>query len=1437
MLHKLFSFSSLRLRLLTLVFLSVLPVLGIFIYNAREQYERDTVALEQEAKRLTKVAASTQDQLVEKTRELLVSLSQVPQIQTRDKATCSKFLTDLKTQTLPEIILGVADIDGQIFCSNFSLQKNLNIKDKDWFKKTVENNYFSLGSYEINQITGKPMLMFGYPLRDNQEKVEAVLFYGLDLKHINEIISKIELPTESSLIITDRQGIILSHSPQSENWIGKSWPEISLIKNSFDRSKGEIQILNLNHLDHLYTVTTLISVETEKIYVIFDIPKTTAFAKINKLLWQYLLQILLIILIMILVAWFGSNIFILRQISTLLRATKQLATGDLTSRTGLADKPGELHQLAKTFDQMAETLQKRQDELNRMNRALRAISNCNQVLIRATEESDLLNNICEIIVNIGGYSLAWVGFVQENEEKSVRVMAQAGYEDGYLEFVNITYSNTERGQGPTGQAIRNGKPYIAKNILTDTNYEPWRNEAIKRGYASSISLPLLDKNQAFGAINIYASQPDVFDEQEVKLLEELAADLVYGIKALRTNIERKQAEIALRNSEELYRTLACNFPNGWVCLFDRNLRYTLAEGKELNVIGLAKELLEGKTIWEVFTKETCQIIEPYYRSALVGEVNNLEMPYIDRIYSMQIFPVKNDQGEIFTGMVVAQDITDRIQTEAKLKQLNEELEIRVEERNAELINALDRIQSEFSVRIEAEAALRENAMRFRAIFNQSFQFIALLQPNGEVLEVNETALAIAALTHADVIHRPLWHPVWQQSAQVEQLWQQVIFAAAQDQFIRFEIETNLGNSKQLTIDFAVKPVKDETGKVMLIIAEGRDISDRKQAEAKLRESEERFKTAFEYAPIGIALVSPTGRWLQINYSLCEIIGYSEEELLNTTFQAITHPDDLEIDLNYVHQMLNGTINYYQMEKRYFHKNKHIVWVLLTVSLVRDLAGNPLYFISQIQDITQRKQIEISLSQLAAIVQSSDDAIISKNLEGIILTWNSGAEKIYGYSAEEIVGRHISIIIPKIYTSELSEIIYQISQGKSIDAYETVRLRKDGQRIMISTTFSPIKDNTGKIIGVSSIARDITDRKRVELAMENLRHQNELILNAAGDGIYGVDLQGNITFINIAGAKILGYQVSELIGQNIHFLIHHTKADGSFYPPEECPLYKTLKEGSIYQIDDEVFWRKNGLKFPVEYVCTPITENNIIVGAVITFKDITERRAIEQLKDDFIAVVSHELRTPLTSIRTSLGLLTSGLLNNQPTKAQWMLEVAMESTNRLVRLVNDILDIERMKSGKVKMNKEICDAENLLKKAANLMLSMAEKSHINLSINSQSITIYADSDRIIQTLTNLISNAIKFSPENSTIWLKVSQENEYILFQVKDEGRGIPADKIETIFGRFQQVDASDSRKQGGTGLGLAICQSIIQQHEGLIWAESILGKGSTFYFTLPLKNN
>ena len=224
-----------------------------------------------------------------------------------------------------------------------------------------------------------------------------------------------------------------------------------------------------------------------------------------------------------------------------------------------------------------------------------------------------------------------------------------------------------------------------------------------------------------------------------------------------------------------------------------------------------------------------------------------------------------------------------------------------------------------------------------------------------------------------------------------------------------------------------------------------------------------------------------------------------------------------------------------------------------------------------------------------------------------------------------------------------------------------------------------------------------------------------------------------------------------------------------------------------------------------------------------------------MKDEFISVVSHELRTPLTSMHSALKILATGKLGSLTKDGQQILEIADDNTERLVRLVNNVLDLQRIESGEVKMEKQICNISTLMIQATETMQPMAQHHGVVLVVEPIEMNILVDSDYIVQALTNLISNAIKFSPVNGKVWLTAeNRPNVEVLLSVCDEGQGIPSDKLESIFERFQQVDSSDSRRKGGTGLGLTICRNIIEQHEGKIWAESTLGKGSTFSFTLPL---
>ncbi|MDB9526382.1 GAF domain-containing protein [Oscillatoria sp. CS-180] len=448
-----------------------------------------------------------------------------------------------------------------------------------------------------------------------------------------------------------------------------------------------------------------------------------------------------------------------------------------------------------------------------------------------------------------------------------------------------------------------------------------------------------------------------------------------------------------------------------------------------------------------------------------------------------------------------------------------------------------------------------------------------------------------------------------------------------------------------------------------------------------------------------------------------------------------------------------------------------------------------------------------------------------------------------------------IRLAQALADQFASVLYQTQLYEEVQALNT-----DLEKRVLQRTTELQRANANLRLEIMERERTLKALQQARDSLERLSYQNELILKSAGEGICGLDSRGKVVFVNPAAAEILGYTAKQMVGQFMPQLIRHSKPDGTLHRWEESPIFNTLRRGKTHHVSGDLFERRDGFSFPAEYVSTPIQERDKILGAVVTFKDITERQIIERMKDEFISVVSHELRTPLTSIRTALGLLAQGDLNVQAEKRQRMVEIAFSNTNRLVRLVNDILDAERIKLGKVTLNKQICNLTDLMAQAADEMRAIAEKNQVHLAIQSLSIELWADPDRLIQTLTNLLSNAIKFSPPGSTVEMIVHQiqsdqvsvptealpsqdpgafsrmeaPSEMLLVQVKDQGQGIPEDKLEVIFNQFEQLNVSDTEHQGGTGLGLAICRSIIQQHNGRIWAENNADGGSTFFFTLPL---
>ena len=523
--------------------------------------------------------------------------------------------------------------------------------------------------------------------------------------------------------------------------------------------------------------------------------------------------------------------------------------------------------------------------------------------------------------------------------------------------------------------------------------------------------------------------------------------------------------------------------------------------------------------------------------------------------------------------------------------------------------------------------------------------------------------------------------------------------------------------------------------------------------------------------------------------------------------------------------------------------RRIAW---SATALADQQGQVGFIIATGIDVTVQRAAEDTLRESEAryrqIVEGSLGMVCMHDLEGVLLSVNTHGAASVGRTVDELVGHSLVEFIPEDRKRSIRQYLKEIvSKG---EAQGLLHLCHTAGDIRVIAYRNKLIDVPGRDKYVLGFGVDISEQVRAEGRLRTLTRQSDSILESVGDGIFGIDLDGRVTVVNSAAAQMLGYKRHEILDQAMHELLHHSRADGSPYPKSECPIENTLEKRDSVRISDEVFWRKDGSSFPVEYVARPqieaaadgSTEGGKPIGVVVAFTDTTERRALDRMKDEFISTVSHELRTPLTSLRAALGLVTGGALRSRPEKMHQMLEIALGNTDRLVRLVNDILDLERISSGKSELQLTLCSAEDLLARAAGLQQAAAAKADIRISTSAKEVTVWADQDRILQTLTNLISNAIKFSPGGSQIELTARNidENE-ALIEIRDQGRGIPADKLENIFERFQQVDASDSRAMGGTGLGLAICRSIVTQHAGRIWATSEPGNGTTFHLTLPTK--
>lgn len=852
----------------------------------------------------------------------------------------------------------------------------------------------------------------------------------------------------------------------------------------------------------------------------------------------------------------------------------------LLSVAALREENGQITGFVGLLSDLAERKQA-EASLNHLNRELRAISNCNQALMRATDEDALLTEICRLVCEQAGYRMAWVGYAEHDDAKSVRSVAWAGIEDGYLATANVTWADVDQGQGPVGVALRTGESSCVQDFETDSHAVPWRANAMRHGYRSGIALPLKDESATtFGVLAIYSTAAKAFPDDEVRLLEELAGDLAFGICVLRGRVERQHAEEALRVREEKYRTLL----------------------QKLQV------------------------------AVVVHGPDN-------RIVSC------NPMARSFLGL------TD------------------------------DQLPGEIAVDREW----------------------AFLRQDGEAMPPGEYPANLA-------------------------------------------------------------------------ITQGR--------------------------PVRNLLV------------------------------GVRRPN-----------------------------HRQSSWVLANADPVFDHEGKIVETIVTFIDITERKLAEEKIIYLASIVESTDDAVIGKSLDETILSWNKGAERIYGYSAAEIIGSPISVLVPPDRRDELGVIMSRLRAGEKIRHHETTRVRKDGRIIDVALTISPIKDANARIVGASIIARDTTVFKRAQQALVASEQRFRDLVNTTDGVVWEFDVNTfRFTFVSEQAERLLGYPAHEWLQEG--FWVEHLHPEDKAWAPACCAErtaqlkphdfeYRFIaKDGRTVWLHDLVtVVAEDGKPRWLRGILVDITLNKLaqveleqhrhhLEELVATrTQELTQARdaadTANRAKSTFLASMSHELRTPLNAILGYAQLL--GRKRQHDQQIQTGLQTIQQAGEHLLSLINNILDLAKIEAGKVELESSAVNVPLLLSQVANLIRVKAEEKGLVFETDVSEdlpVLINADEARLRQVLLNLLSNAVKFT-QVGTIKLGAhcleANSGVTLRFEVWDTGIGIAPSKLDTIFEPFEQAGGAQQRF-GGTGLGLTISSQLVRQMGGEIQVESTVGSGSRFWF-------
>lgn len=1021
-------------------------------------------------------------------------------------------------------------------------------------------------------------------------------------------------------------------------------------------------------------------------------------------------------------------------------------------------------------------------ELIRANRALRVVSNINQSLIHIDNEETFLSEACRVAVELGGYQLAWIGLAENDEEKTIRPAAHAESKPGYLDGLKLTWADTEFGRGPSGTAIRTRESIIARDIASDPIMTPWRDRALKYGYHSSIALPLINNENTLGMIAIYSGEKDAFSEGEVEILKEVASDIAFGIATNRVRAERKLMTAAVETSGEV------------IFMTDKEGIITFINPEFTGVYGYSANEVVGKVTPRIL-KSGQRKPEEYtelWNNLIAGKVvkdEHINKTKDGRFLTIESTanPIFDNKGTVIGFLAIQRDVTER-------------------------------------------KAIEE---RYRHIVDTTNEGIWVLGKEQELTFVNPRTTQMLGYTEKELLGKKM-----------------DAFLAPKElaDHKRQMVERQKGNAgfyerlflkkdgTPIWCNVSATPLYDDKKNFIGSFGMLTDITERKKAEEVIHAASQYTRSLIEASLDPLVTISPSGKITDVNKATETVTGRPRGELIQTDFSDYFVDSEKARD-GYRQVFREGIVRDYPLEIR--HKDGHITPVLYNASIYRDSKDNVVGVFAAARDITERKKAEIEREQYFKFFNLSTDIMVIADPNGAFKKVNQTCINELGYSEGELISKpFIDFVHPDDKQTTLDEMQKQIASGSSLD-FENRYMCKDGRVLWLSW-----RANFNKEEGITyATARDITERKKAEEVI----HKNEAELREAQRigrfGNFDWDSRTDVIKWSDEYYHIYGIPLgTKPPGYEDHLKMYTRDSAARL----DAAVKNSMATGEPYEVDLE---QAN----PPEGAARWLTargevkrdENNKIVGLRGTAQDITERKKAEErikelseLRSKFLNIMAHQLRTPLSSVNWNLEMLISGDMGKLEDTQKKFLQVTYNESKKITNRIRDLLAAVDIEDRRALVKKEVVAIDGLITSIVGEARERATLKGLRFSYNGPSKElpeIIGDNEKLRIALSQLVENAITYTPDNGEVVVTLTEKKGMIRFEVRDTGVGVPVAEQHRIDERFYRASNASLMHPDGFGLGLYVTKYFIEQHNGLFGFESVEGKGSTFWVELPAK--